>query len=156
MSAMQRVYNPYDKPFIFAFGGKTWCVPPKDGGTWVMETVPTQFEQQLRSGQTVKVTGSKAQPKFLKATPKRNWIDVPGDAVARLNQGDLKKRQRDELGGLLKFSADIQKDADVLTLDAQAELDRLQADIDRLKAQREELAKLEAPKGVASGGSAKK
>lgn len=141
MADKQRTYNPSDKPFIFAYGGKTWCVPPKDGGTWVMETVPTQFEQQLRSGQKMMVSGSKVVPKKEKATPKRNYIDLPADAVARLKQGDMKKRQRDELGEdkMLIFSSDLQKDADTITRDMQQEIERLQADIDKLKKTRETL-----------------
>ena len=145
MTTTQRVYNESDTPFIFAYGGKTWCVPPKDGGTWVMETVPTQFEQQLRSGQKMMVTGSKVVPKKEKSTPKRNWLDIPTDAIARLKQGDMKRRQREELGEdkMLRFSSDLQKDADTITRDMQQEIERLQADIDKLKKTRETLA---APK----------
>lgn len=136
-----RVYNPNDKAFFFPYGGKTFCVPPVNGGTWIQESVRFHRKDYAHDGSPIDVRGYEVKVKKVSDLPKRNWVDVPAGAVEELKKGSMKRRMREELGGPLKFEADVSAELDSKVSDKMAEIQRLEAEIAAKRAALEETEK---------------
>lgn len=128
---MPQIAYDGDKPFRFAYGGRTYIVPPKQGGRW--EIVYESCEDEF---------GFKKNRRVLKKTAetKRNFIDVPAGAIAHLFRGEVRKMHKNKIRIIDNMASQVEH-----------EMMHLQAERSRLEEEKQELAeKLAAFEGSRS------
>lgn len=119
-------------PYLFSYGGKAYCIPPKGmGGTWV--GVNKSF---IERGRTL----TKVVPEKRSDLPKRDWISIPSDAKKHLSTGAETARQQ-ALGIKLEFIDDLELEIDARERELKEQEERLSADRAALEAR---ISKLEA------------
>jgi len=79
---MPQIVYDGDEPFRFGYGGRTYIVPPRQGGRW--EIVHEQYRDNqgfMRSRRVLTKTGES----------QRNFIDVPAGAVRHLFKNKVRQ-----------------------------------------------------------------
>ena len=117
---MPQITHNSDEPFVFAYGGRTYIVPPKHGGKWGVVYEPYVDDNGFsKSRRVVQQTGESA----------RNFIDVPDGAVIHLSSAKMRKRHKNKISVV----------SDVIT-QVEHELKDLKADRIKLEEEKRELA----------------
>lgn len=85
---MAQIAHDSSDPFVFSYGGRTYIVPPKEGGKF--EFVSTPFTDEY---------GFTVNKRELKKTGEtsRNFLDVPDNAVHYLMKASVRKRHKNKI-----------------------------------------------------------
>tara|TARA_R100001594_G_scaffold57489_1_gene91401 strand:- start:190 stop:603 length:414 start_codon:yes stop_codon:yes gene_type:complete len=117
---MPQITYDGDTPFTFGYGGRTYIVPPKQGGKW--EVVHEQYVDDYgfaRSRRVLTKTGES----------KRNFIDVPAGAVRHLFKNKIKQLHKNRIRVIDDAMSQVEH-----------ELKDIQAARAQLEAEKQELA----------------
>jgi len=117
---MAQITYSGDEPFVFAYGGRTYIVPPKHGGRWEVVYEPYVDDNGFeKSRRVVQQTGESA----------RNFIDVPDGALIHLSTAKMRKRHKNRVSAVSDVMAQVEH-----------ELKDLRADREKLEEEKTELA----------------
>jgi len=117
---MPQIVYDGDEPFRFGYGGRSYIVPPKQGGRWEIVYEPYTDEDGFsRNRRVLTKVGESA----------RNFIDVPAGAIAHLFRAEIRKLHKNKIRVISDAMSQVQ-----------SELDELKAERAQLESERAELA----------------
>jgi len=117
---MPQIVYDGDEPFRFGYGGRSYIVPPKQGGRWEVVYEPYTDEDGFsRNRRVLTKVGESA----------RNFIDVPAGAIAHLFRAEIRKMHKNKIRVISDAMSQVQ-----------SELDELKAERAKLDREKEELA----------------
>jgi hypothetical protein len=85
---MPQIVYDGDEPFRFGYGGRTYTVPPKQGGKW--EVIYEKFMDEHGFERTRRVLVKTGESS-------RNFIDVPEGAVRHLFKNNIRRMHKNKI-----------------------------------------------------------
>ena len=126
---MPQIVYDGDEPFRFGYGGRSYIVPPKQGGRWEIVYEPYVDEDGFsRNRKVLAKVGESA----------RNFIDVPHGAIAHLFRAEIRKMHKNKIRVISDAMSQVQSELE----DLKAERAKLDREKEKFA---EQLAALEVP-----------
>lgn len=113
---MPQIVYDGDEPFQFGYGGRTYTVPPRQGGKW--EIITEEYKDEHGFSKNRRVLAKTGESK-------RNFIDVPENAIAHLFKNSVRRMHKNRIRVISDAMSQVEHElADIKTERAQLEAEK--------------------------------